>query len=105
MRQRKVGTLTLGSLLVFYGILFLLQAFVGKISYYFIFRLWPIIFIALGIEIIFSSVRWKEHEFKYDFPAIIIICILIVFAMGMAGLDWLYTNDYYHCYSSFYGLY
>lgn len=105
MRQRRVGTLTLGSILILYGVLFLLQAFVGKISYYFIFKLWPIIFIALGIEVIFSSIRWKEHEFKYDFAAIIIICVLAVFAMGMATADWIYTHEYPDWYTSLHILY
>lgn len=92
MKQRRVGTVTLGAILVLYGIVFLLHSFIEGMSYYLIFRLWPIIFVALGIEVLISSIRFKEQEFKYDFAAIIIICILIVFAMGMAGLDWMYVH-------------
>lgn len=92
MRQRRVGTVTLGAVLVLYGIVFLLHSFIEGLSYYFILRLWPVIFLVLGIEVLISSIRFKEQEFKYDFAAIIIICILIMFAMGMAGLDWLYVH-------------
>lgn len=92
MKQRRVGTVTLGAILVLYGIVFLLHSFIEGMPYYLIFRLWPIIFVALGIEVLISSIRFKEQEFKYDFAAIIIICILIVFAMGMAGLDWMYVH-------------
>lgn len=92
MKQRRVGTVTLGAILVLYGIVFLLHSFIEGMSYYLIFRLWPIIFVALGIEVLISSIRFKEQEFKYDFAAIIIICVLIVFAMGMAGLDWMYVH-------------
>jgi hypothetical protein len=92
MKQRRVGTLTLGGVLILYGIVFLLHTFIKGISYYLIFQMWPVIFIALGIEVLFSSICWKEQEFKYDFGAIPIICILAVFAMGMAGMDWIYNH-------------
>ena len=93
MKQRRVGTITLGGILILYGVAFLLHTFVEGISYYLIFRLWPVIFLALGIEVLFASINWKEQEFKYDFAAIIIVCILVVFAMGMAGLDWMYAHE------------
>ncbi len=96
LKQRRVGTLTLGSLLVLYGVLFLLHSFINDLSYYLIFQLWPIIFVALGIEILVSSIRWKEHEFKYDFAAITILCVLVIFAMGMAYLDWMYTHHFFN---------
>ena len=94
MRQRRVGTVTLGGMLVLYGILFLLSSFIDGITYYMIFQLWPVLLIVLGIEVLFSTIRWKEQEFKYDFAAILIICILVCFALGMAGLDWLYQHDF-----------
>jgi len=93
MRQRRVGTVTLGTVLVIYGIVFLLHSFIKGLSYYLIFQLWPIVFVMLGLEVLVSTIRFKGQEFKYDFAAIIIICILIVFAMGMAGLDWLYMHE------------
>lgn len=92
MKQRRVGTVTLGAILVLYGVVFLLHSFIEGLSYYLIFQLWPVIFLVLGIEVLAASIRFKEQEFKYDFAAIIIICILIVFAMGMAGLDWMYAH-------------
>ncbi len=94
MRQRRVGTVTLGAILILYGIAFLLHSFIEGLPYYLIFQLWPVIFVTLGIEILISSFRFKEQEFKYDFAAIIIICILVVFAMGMAWLDWMYAHRF-----------
>ena len=46
----------------------------------------------LGFEILYYAVRYKNESFKYDFAAVIIIIMLVIFAMGMAGVDWLYTN-------------
>ncbi len=94
MRQRRVGTLTLGGILILYGILFLLHPIVAGITYHLIFELWPVVFLALGIEVLFSAIRFQDESFKYDFGAIVILCLLLFFAMGMAGMDWLYTHEW-----------
>lgn len=93
MRQRRVGAITLGGVLILYGVLFLLHMFIEEISYHLIFRMWPVVFLVLGIEVLVSAVRFKDMQFKYDYAAIIIICILLLFAMGMAGMDWAYTRE------------
>lgn len=93
MRQRRVGAITLGGVLILYGVLFLLHMFIEEISYRLIFRMWPVVFLVLGIEVLVSAVRFKDMQFKYDYAAIIIICILLLFAMGMAGMDWAYTRE------------
>lgn len=93
MRQRRVGAITLGGVLILYGVLFLLHMFIEEISYCLIFRMWPVVFLVLGIEVLASAVRFKDMQFKYDYAAIIIICILLLFAMGMAGMDWAYTRE------------
>ena len=46
MRQRRVGAITLGSVLILYGALFLLHIFIDGISYCMIFRMWPVVFLA-----------------------------------------------------------
>lgn len=92
MKQRRVGTFTLGITLVAFGVLFLVHMFVPAVSYYFIYSCWPVIIMLLGVEILYYAVRYKNESFKYDFAAVIIIIMLVIFAMGMAGVDWLYTN-------------
>lgn len=97
MKQRRVGTITLGGVLILYGVMFLLHIFIEGISYYLIFRMWPVIFLALGIEVLAAAIRWKDSQFKYDFAAIIVICILLLFAMVMAEVDWVYRNEILPC--------
>lgn len=92
MRERRVGTFTLGIVLVVFGVLFLLHTFLSELNYYFIFAMWPLIFIILGGEVLYYALHQKQAEYKYDFAAIIIIMMLIVFAMCMAGVDWIYQN-------------
>ena len=87
MKTRRVGTLTLGATLVTFGILFLLRIFNIAVDYMLIAKLWPVIFIFLGIEIIVSYFMKKEEHFSYDFAAIVIIIVLSLFAMCMGAAE------------------
>lgn len=82
----RIGTITFGVTLVTAGLLFLAHTFLPGLEYIMIFRLWPCIFIMLGLEILWGS-RKDEAEFKYDVSAIILMLILIFFAMGMGLVE------------------
>lgn len=82
----RIGTITFGVTLVTAGLLFLAHTFLPGLEYIMIFRLWPCIFIMLGLEILWGS-RKDETEFKYDVFAIILMLILIFFAMGMGLVE------------------
>lgn len=92
MRERRVGTFTLGVVLLVFGVLFLLHIFFKGMEYYFIFELWPIILILLGGEVLYYALHQKQLQYKYDFAAIVIVMMLVVFALCMAGLDWMYQH-------------
>lgn len=92
MRERRVGTFTLGIVLVLFGVLYLVHMFFAGLKYYFIFQLWPVIFIILGGEILFYALQRENVKYKYDFAAIVVIMILIIFTMCMAMMDWLYIH-------------
>jgi hypothetical protein len=80
----RVGTITLGGMLVTFGLLFLLRIFLVNLSYEIIFKLWPIVFIFLGIEILIANFNQKHEKLIYDKTAFALIIILSFFAMGMA---------------------
>jgi len=85
MKTRRVGTFTLGGMLIVFGILFLLRIFFADLSYDVIFKLWPIVFIFLGSEILIANFNQKEEsKMIYDKTAFALIIILSFFAMGMA---------------------
>jgi len=85
MKTRRVGTFTLGGMLIVFGILFLLRIFFADLSYDIIFKLWPIVFIFLGSEILIANFNQKEEsKMIYDKTAFALIIILSFFAMGMA---------------------
>ena len=55
MRQRRIGTVTLGLTLVAFGVLFLVHIFGGVLDYILIFHFWPAILVVLGVEILFYT--------------------------------------------------
>ncbi len=90
MRERRVGTFTLGCMLVVFGILFMLHALEWGISYEMIFRCWPVILISLGAEILFA-IYGRKQLIRYDKGAIVLLMVLTLFSMGMAVADQVYT--------------
>lgn len=96
MQERRVGTFTLGVCLFVFGVLLLVHLFFQTIDYFLIFQLWPVIFILLGGEILFFSFQSPKKHYRYDVAAIFIMLLLICFAMGMAGVEWMmkHTPEY-----------
>ena len=88
-RSHRVGTFTLGGMLISFGIIFLLRIFISTISYGIIFKLWPIIFIFLGFEILVANFNQKEDKLVYDKTAFALIIILSFFAMGMSMVEFI----------------
>lgn len=87
IRGHRVGTLTSGIVLIFFGVMFLLRIFIPTINYQVILSLWPLILIFLGIEILVSYFVNKQEVLRYDLGAIAIILLVTFFAMGMACVD------------------
>lgn len=90
VQTRRVGTVTFGITLVCYGILFMVHIFMPAVRYSFIFRCWPVVFILLGAEILVESHKCRSGEWKmiYDFPAVVMLGIMLLFAMVMAAVDY-----------------
>ena len=91
---RRVGSVTFGITLLCYGILFLIHIFVPMLKYQFIFRCWPVIFILLGCEILVENHKAKVQDGKivYDFAAVVMLGIMLLFAMIMAVIDFEITH-------------
>lgn len=85
----RVGTVTCGLVLILYGILFLIHTVIPRLDYYRIFSLWPVILIVLGGEILASCIPEKKEKqkFVYDFPAVLLIIIMMIFAFIMAAIE------------------
>lgn len=85
VRTHRVGTITTGFAFIAFGVLFILHLFLSVISYDLIFKLWPLILIGLGVEVLVSN--FKPDNVVYDKAAILLMFVLAFFAMCMAGAD------------------
>lgn len=92
MRTRRVGSITCGIVLILFGILFILHMLIPAVSYEFIFRLWPLILVFLGVEILLSNLKKTEGAMKYDAPAIFLIIVLAFFSMGMGVAEYIISH-------------
>ena len=91
IRTHRVGTVTFGLILIVMGALFLLKMIFPVLDDELIFRLLPLIFISLGIEVLIGS-RRAEDRLTYDGAAVFLLILLVFFAMGMAGFDLVFTH-------------
>lgn len=88
-RVHRIGSVTCGISFILFGILFLVHMIVPYLNFWIIFRLWPCIFIMLGIEILVGNYR-NAKDFVYDKGAVFMLIVLIIFAMTMGILnEWL----------------
>jgi hypothetical protein len=83
MKQRRVGTFSMGLLLLCTGIGLLYAQFQPALVASSVLKWWPIIFIILGIEVLAQNWlnKGEESKIKYD-----IFSILIIFFIVMAGI-------------------
>lgn len=89
LRVRRVGSVTFGLTLILFGILFLLHMALPSLDYEVIFHFWPVVFILLGVEILVENHKSGTPgcKFVYDFPAILMLVLMLLFAMMMAAVD------------------
>ena len=64
IQTRRVGSVTFGLTLICFGIMFLIHIVVPALRYDIIFRMWPIVFILLGIEILVENYKSSQAEYK-----------------------------------------
>ena len=90
MRVKKIGTVTLGAVLVLFGFLFLVHTFWQGLDYTMIMKCWPLILISLGVETLLS-VRQHTEEIKwvYDKAAVVLLFLLSLFAMMMVVVQFM----------------
>jgi len=89
VKTRRVGSVTFGLTLILFGVLFLVHMAAPFLNYDMIFQCWPVIFILLGVEILVENHRSNGtgYKFVYDFPAILMLGLMLFFAMMMAVVE------------------
>ncbi len=89
MRQWRVGTLSMGLLLVFTGVGLLLGQFNKMAVVDLSLKWWPLLFILLGMEVLLQN-QFKKDEnskIKYDIFSIIIILGIVLSGLSLQTLS------------------
>ncbi|MBC2581106.1 LiaI-LiaF-like domain-containing protein [Clostridium sp. DJ247] len=84
MQSRRVGTLTLGILLIVLGIVYFLITVFNIPLEKKILEFWPLILVSLGIEVLVLNdiALKKDIPLKYDFISFILIVTMLFFSFG-----------------------
>jgi len=86
-----VGRYTAGTVCILGGILYILSLFTTIISLQTACKLWPLIFIGVGAELIIASVKAKGEKIRYDWLSIVLIFVMISAAFMMQIFNMIVT--------------
>lgn len=75
---RRVGTMTMGFALIVTGIVALAAMFRPSLDLVFVFKLSPLIFVLLGVEILYNYFAHKGQKLKYDLLSGFVCFVLII---------------------------
>ena len=91
MRQWRVGSFSMGLLLVLLGVGLLLDRFTGGVSALeLINNWWPAALILLGVEVLAAGFLSRSETFKlnYDFWSILLVIIFFIFSLGSYAVSY-----------------
>lgn len=88
MKSRRVGTVSMGIVLIMFGLLLLLSRISAISAVELFIYFWPLIIIILGIEILYYVYKNKDEQkiIRYDILSIFIVAIILIFNMAIYGL-------------------
>lgn len=85
--QRRVGTLTMGVVLVAAGICMLISMFYPNLDLTLVLQVSPVILISLGIETLLAA--RGGGKVKYDWVGMILCCLLVCTAVCLYAVTYL----------------
>ena len=96
-KQRRVGTFTLGVVLVVSGILMLVSMFWPHLDWAWVLKCSPLILIGLGVETLLAAKG--GGKVKYDWVGMVLCCILVCAALCLYAMAWwlVYGPEYSFC--------
>ena len=85
--KKRVGTLTLGVSLVGWGIGGLVSLLYPAVKFVDILRLWPVILLLLGIEILYHALTSRGETITYDGASIAFTIVTVIAVYGFNVFD------------------
>ncbi|MCC2685917.1 MAG: hypothetical protein K0R75_2816 [Paenibacillaceae bacterium] len=87
MRQWRVGTFSMGAMLLVFGICLLWGAVNGYSIVSYVLQWWPLTLVLLGVEVILYTYLRKTERLTYDLMSIALIFVLGVGSFGLYALQ------------------
>lgn len=81
---RRVGTLTMGAALIAVGAAITFGMFAPGTDFTLLFKLSPLVLVALGCEVLWAAAGARHARLKYDFLSMIVCFLLILASLGAA---------------------
>lgn len=96
MNNRRVGTISMGIVLIAFGILIFFAQFNKVSSFKLAVNIWPGVLVLLGGEILWFSYRDKDEDTKlrYDIFSIFIVFIIVMSSVMLYGMMEIGVLDY-----------
>lgn len=85
IKQRRVGTFTLGITLILIGIMVPL-ILIFKDKAILLLQFAPIVLVFLGVEVLIYAIKFKEDKLRYDGVSIFLVIMLTVVSVGTASI-------------------
>lgn len=88
MKNKRVGTISMGIVLIFFGILIFISQVSSFSAVELFIKFWPGVLIILGAEILYYVYTNKSEEtkIKYDGFSIFIVTVILILNMFIYGL-------------------
>lgn len=87
MKTKRVGTVSMALVLIFFGIILLMSQFMVVSAVELFIRFWPVILIILGSEVLYYVYRnTEEVKIKYDVFSIFIVIFILLVNISIYGL-------------------
>ena len=88
MKKRRVGTLSMGIVLIAFGILIFIAQVNSISAINLSIKFWPIILFLIGGEILWYSYKYRDEDIniKYDVFSVFIVLLIVVMNLGIYGI-------------------
>ncbi len=89
MKIKRVGTITMAIILIALGIIIFVSQISGVTAINMIMKLWPLMLILLGTEILYFRYKSKDDEIiiKYDIFSIFLVMFILFTNLGLYALS------------------
>lgn len=88
MKKRRVGTISMGIVLIAFGILIFIAQVNSISAINLSIKFWPIILFLIGGEILWYSYKYRDEDIniKYDVFSVFIVLLIVVINLGIYGI-------------------